>query len=104
MNQIKKLTRRRITFYNYSNLNTCSGFFLVLTNSSLVGIVPPSHPIMSLVLLQIYQIQKRLSFYFLRFKVCFVSLSKLQNNKNTALPVKNNFWRFSDKIGHRNYS
>jgi len=28
------------------SLRTLSGFFFVLTNSSLVGIVPPSHPIL----------------------------------------------------------
>ncbi len=27
-------------------ITTCSGFFLVLTNSSLFGIVPPSQPIL----------------------------------------------------------
>lgn len=31
--------------YNNTFVLTCSGFFLVLTNSSLFGIVPPSQPI-----------------------------------------------------------
>lgn len=41
-----------------SNFNTCSGFFLVLTSSSLFGIVPPSQPM--LIMLRLWQKHNRI--------------------------------------------